>query len=89
MFDPNKYDKSNSGSSSEKETFIDKRAKIITYLLDMRSLIIKECEFLEQGIAEDPNSPKASAFKEKLDGWSRLINGSDILNKMYFSQPKK
>ena len=86
MFNPNKYDKSSADTGNQEvsgESFIAKRDKVIKWLNDARSLMIKECEFMENRIEANPEGKFAGPFKEKLEGWSKIINGIDIVNRMY------
>ena len=82
MFDPNKYDNTNS-QDKKSENFMDKRTQIIKYLSDLSPIIIKECEMLESYIKNNPESKAVGPFNEKLDGWSRILNGLKILKDKY------
>lgn len=87
MFDPNKYDNTNSTESNNSKNrldeFIEKREKIIKYLKDIKPIILAECKSLDKQVEKNPESDGAKAFKKKLDGWSRILNGTDIVVKMY------
>jgi hypothetical protein len=82
MFDPNKYDNTNS-QDKKSGNFMDKRTQIIKYLSDLSPVIIKECEMLESYIKNNPESKAVGPFSEKLDGWSRILNGLNILKDKY------
>ena len=86
MFDPNKYDRNGSETHVQElsgESFIAKRDKVLKYLKDARSLMIKECEFMENRIKSNPEGKFVGPFEEKLEGLSKVINGIDILDRMY------
>ena len=89
MFDPDKYDNTNSQNNTGNEkpgSFIAKRYDIIDYLNRMKPIIESECTSLENQIKKNPTSKAVSPFNEKLDGWSRILNGLKIVNKMYMGK---
>lgn len=85
MFDPKKYDKTNvqNNTGTKINSFIEARNKIIEDLNLMKPAIIKECQDMENYIAKNPDSKAVSPFEEKLDGWSRILNGIEIVTRMY------
>lgn len=86
MFDPNKYDNndtSNGVSNDKANKFIARRANLIKNLENSKSLIIKECESLESYLHKTPEGNAANPFREKLGGWSKILNGIDIISRMY------
>ncbi len=87
MFDPNKYDNTDAPKNNKNKVgdFIEKREKIIRFLNDIKPIILAECESLEKYVEKNPNSDAVKPFKKKLDGWSRILNGTDIVTEMYSS----
>lgn len=84
MFDPSKYDTTDSqNENGGKLLFSEKIANVIKYLQSVRPLIIKECEIMESYIEKNPGSKAEVPFKEKLGGWSRILNGMDIVKEKY------
>ena len=87
MFDLNKYDNSNdqsyNNSNDNSNEFIAKRQRMIKWFGDARPLIIKECESLEEYLKRSPNGKAAGPFREKLEGWSKMLNGMDIITRKY------
>lgn len=83
MFDPNKYDNTANQANSNADSFQARRTKVIEGLQKIAPLILKECEMLEEYVKNNPNSKAADPFKEKLDGWSRILNGINIVKEKY------
>ena len=87
MFDPNKYDNNDSDKgvvvNDNANEFIAQRARLIKNLENSKSLIIKECESLERYLHRTPEGNAANPFREKLGGWSKILNGIDVISKMY------
>ena len=89
MSDPKKYDKDNNIETGNETDFtqdlIAKRLKLIRQIADAVPLMMKECESLESYINKYPDSNASGPFKEKITGWSKVINGVGILERMYFN----
>ena len=85
MFDPNKYDNTDSqkSESSSSKTFPEKIIQIIEGLQKVRPLIFRECESMEAHIQKNPNTNAKEPFEKKLGGWSRILNGLAIVEDMY------
>ena len=95
MFNPNKYDTNNIGNSgadtnseanNRTEEFIAKREKMLKWLGEARPLMVKECEIMEKYIENNPSSKAAGPFLKKIQGWSKIINGIDVVTQMYNSK---
>lgn len=87
MYNPNKYDNTNSPKNNKSKAgdFIEKRNKIIKFLNDVKPIILAECESMDKYIENNPEGSAVEPFTKKLDGWSRILNGTDILTEMYIS----
>ena len=89
MFDPRKYDTDNSNKVSNEtgsaQDIIAKRIKFIRQMVDNVPLMLKECESLENHINKFPDSNASGPFREKIVGWSKVINGVNILERMYLN----
>ena len=83
MFDPNKYDDTDSQAGNGKKLFSEKIIEEIKNLQKAMPLIMKECELLEDYVDKNPNVSTADHFREKLSGWSRIINGLAIVKNKY------
>ena len=83
MFDPNKYDDTDSQNGKSKKLFSEKIVDIIKYLQSVRPLITKECEIMDSYIEKNPEAKAVLPFSEKLSGWSRILNGLDIVKDKY------
>lgn len=82
-FDPNKYDRTESKGNFVENGFYDKRTRMIESFSKIIPIIKKECKSLESFIEKNPGHKAVSPFEEKLDGWSRILNGISIIQKMY------
>ena len=83
MFDPNKYDDTDSQNNKPKKLFSEKVVDVIKYLQSVRPLIVKECEIMDSYVEKNPESKAVMPFNEKLAGWSRILNGLDIVKEKY------
>lgn len=87
MYNPDKYDNTSKGMKTKKhDDFKDKREELIRHILSFRNLIFKECESLDSYIEKHPDGKAVEPFTKKLDGWSRVLNGVDILKRMYIDE---
>lgn len=75
--------KENNHNSSVKN-FIAERDRVIKFLLDNRWVMEKEYKSLQERMT--PSSE--DAFKKKCLGWSKVLNGAELLEKMYFESIK-
>lgn len=86
MFDPKKYDNEEQPTTnkSKLDELIEQRFMIINFIRANAPVICKECEDLEKTKAKYPSdSDTVRAFEKKIRGWSKILVGLEILEKMY------
>lgn len=86
MFDLKKYDNEEQPTTNKSKLgeLIEQRIKIINFIRDNAPIICKECEDLEKTKAKYPSdSDTVKAFEKKIKGWSKILVGLEMVEKMY------